>query len=118
MEDAMQFRTRVQDGQTTVDVIDASDGAVVRSESISEGEQFIVTANTAHSPSDLSYGEVESIPEPEAEAAEAGEQPDGEQAAAGDSESGVEQPSGAAEGAEAPADGQGTPAEGDGEQAA
>lgn len=118
----MQIRTRVKDGATCVEVVDPSDGAIIRSEAVCEGEQFVVTATSADSPADLTFSDVEAIPEPEAEAAETGEA--GESSEAGE----VEQPSGSAEGAEdaAGAGGEspqgeaaeaGTPAEGnDGEQ--
>ena len=105
----MQIRTRVTDsGGTCVEVIDPSDGAVVRCETVTEGEQFVVTVPGATSPADLQLGECEAIPEPEAEAAEAGDagngnaisgsgEGDGEDAGQG------EQPGEAAEGAEDPA---------------
>lgn len=114
----MQTKITNDGGTAVVEVVDPSDGAITHTASVADGEQIVVTATTAHSPADIEFGEVEATPEPEAEAAEAGEQAEGEQAAAGDVESGVEQPSGAAEGAEAPADGQGTPAEGDGGECA
>src|SRR5690348_17360878 len=64
----MQTRTRVKDGVTTVEVVDPSDGTTVRTETVGEGEQFVVTTTTATSPADLQFGEVEAIPEAEAEA--------------------------------------------------
>lgn len=115
----MQFRTRVQDGETTVDVIDASDGAVVRSEVVGEGQQFVATATTAHSAADLSFGEVETIPEAD-EAQPEGEAGAEDQAGEAAESPGAAQPGPEAEGAEAPADAGQTPAEdcGDGEQSA
>jgi hypothetical protein len=102
-----------------VEVIDPSDGTVIRSEDVVEGQQVIVTAVNAHSPADLEVHGPEAIPEPEAESAEAGEAEGGD-AAASEAEAGDEaaagQPGDEAEGAEAPADEGQTPAEGDGEQ--
>src|SRR4051794_17525522 len=63
----MQIRTRVKQGQTVVEVIDPSDGTVVRSEPVANGQQFVVSATAADSPADLEFGEVEPIPDPEAE---------------------------------------------------
>lgn len=110
----MQTKITNDGGTAVVEVVDPSDGATTHTASLADGEQIVVTATTAHSPADIEFGEVEAVPEPEAEAAEAGEQSSTPE----DGEPGIEQPSGAAEGAEAPADGQGTPAEGNGEQAA
>lgn len=114
----MQIKTTNDGGTAVVEVVDPSDGAITHTASVADGEQIVVTATTAHSPADIEFGEVEATPEPEAEAAEAGEQAEGEQASAPEGGEGIEQPSGSAEGAEAPADGQGTPAECDDGQAA
>lgn len=58
----MQIRTRVKDGVTVVEVIDASDGAVTHTCQVNEGQQCVVTATTAHSPADIEFGDVEAIP--------------------------------------------------------
>lgn len=93
----MQIKvTRIEDGPARVEVIDPSDGAVTHTTDVNVGEQVIVNANGCHSPADIEVCAVEPTPEPEAEAAEAGEQaeaPVGEQP--GTEAEGAEQPEGA-----------------------
>lgn len=112
----MQIKVTNADG-CAVEVIDPSDGTVVRTEAVAEGEQVIVTAVSATSPADLEVHGPEAIPEPEAESAETG-QDEGSAAASEADAPGEAQPGSEAEGAEAPADEGQTPAEGDDEHAA
>lgn len=69
----MKIATTVCDGTTKVEVIDPSDGAVTHFASVAEGEQIIVMVPRAESPADIEFGEVEAIPEPETEPADAPE---------------------------------------------
>lgn len=74
----MQVRaTSVPEGETLIEVIDPSDGAVTHKAVICEGERITISTS-AKSPAEVDFGEVEAIPEPEAEAeaAEAGEAED------------------------------------------
>jgi len=77
----MKVITRVKDGNATVEIVDPSDGTVVRYAPVGEGEQVCVVATTATSASDLEVYGPEAIPEPEAEAAESGEGGESEAAA-------------------------------------
>jgi len=72
----MKIVTRVtEEGGVDVEVIDPTDGAVTHACSPAKGEQVVIEATSATSPADISFGGLEAIPEPEAEAAEGGEQP-------------------------------------------
>lgn len=69
----MKVIIRVKDGFTCVDIVDPSDGTIVRGEIVGDDELLTVVATTATSASDLKVYGPEAIPKPEAEAAEAGE---------------------------------------------